>query len=572
MLSNNPMAQAIEMERCRRDAVYFVREWGWTYDPRVTGEGGGPAPDWDTWDDEEIARQLESVSTDGIINDDAPAWMPFALWPRQEEMLRWFDKMVAFKVDGLVEKSRDSGFTWLAAAWAVHKWRFYPGFDIAFGSRKLELVDQLGDPKTIFSKIRSFISQLPVWMLPEGYDSRHHDNYLRILNPANGNSITGEGGKEMGRGGRVRAYFIDEAGFLEKAEDTDRATDATTNTRIWGSTVNGPGNLFYRKRHDGRLKPQQIFIFRAEDDPRKTPEWLAAKEAATEPHVFASEYMRDYTASIEGICIPGAWVQSAFEIYDLLRARGIVMEPGTFGIVGLDVGGGGKGKSVAVGRFGPLVMVPKSWGQPDTTETANKGLDYAEEARATRSDGTPCHIRLLNFDSPGIGAGVQSAIKKGRRGITTQGINTGVAPTDRRWPDGETSEEKFANLKAELWFVGRARFKATHEMKLWLQGKQGGKQHSVSDLISLPPLSHGLDVAALSSQLSVIKWNRNEKGKFAMETKIALATRGIASPDHADGLMLTMQESSAVANLLAAFGVRPRPPGSGQQNRRPGRR
>jgi hypothetical protein len=390
---------------------------------------------------------------------------------------------------------------------------------------------------------------LPAWMLPEGYDRRAHDKAMLLMSGPEGNTIRGEAGDQMGRGGRSTVYIIDEGAFIERAERVEASTSANSDVRIWGSSANGPGNLFHQKRFDGSMRPDQVFRLHWTDDPRKTKEWAAAKEASMLPHIWASEYEIDYSASVEGICIPAPWVASAKRIAKLMAERNTPIEPTVTGIGGLDVGGG-KAKSVFVARFGPVVATPVSRGDPDTTETALWGLDQAQACIVKRSDGTECKVRTLNFDNVGIGLGVSSTLSKaGRKGLSTIGVNVGVPASDTKWPDGETSEEKFGNLKAEVWMTAAERFKATHEMVLFIEGKPGGIEHPPSELISIPDESAGPDAAALAAQLSLPKKGRNEKGKITIESKDHLAKRGIASPDHAEGLILTFVEGKDVVAM-----------------------
>jgi len=184
-IGNDPNRIALELERCRRDPVYWVNAWTWTYDPR-----------------ERVAR------------------LPFDLFPRQEEFLRWLAERDALQESGLAEKSRDVGFTWLCTVYAVHCWLFRLGDSTGFGSRKLDLVDDIGNPDCIFEKIRYLIANLPKWMLPRGFSVAQHDKYCTLVNPEAGCTITGEGGVEIGRGGRKSRYFVDEAAFLPRPRAT----------------------------------------------------------------------------------------------------------------------------------------------------------------------------------------------------------------------------------------------------------------------------------------------------------------------------------------------------------------
>ena len=94
-----------------------------------------------------------------------------------------------------MEKSRDCGVSWLCVGFTVCMWLFRPGFAAGFGSRKEELVDKKGDPKSLFEKIRPFIRLIPKEFRPEGYKEQEHATYMRQLNPKNGATIVGESGR-----------------------------------------------------------------------------------------------------------------------------------------------------------------------------------------------------------------------------------------------------------------------------------------------------------------------------------------------------------------------------------------
>jgi phage terminase large subunit len=503
----------VEREKCRADILYWFDKWVMTYDPRLVGKPGG-------------------------------AFVPFKLWPKQREVVLWLLERIRASEEGLVEKSRDVGITYLCSGVALHQWLFEPGFKATFGSRKVDLVDKKDNPDSIFAKLRIMLSRLPVEMLPKGFSWAQHDNYMRIVNPETGSIISGEGGEDMGRGGRSSLYVVDEAAYVPNAETVEKALSGNTDCVIWVSSVNGMGNLFARKRHS-ILKPHQIARIHWRDDPRKTEGWAAGKQASfSDPTTWASEYDIDYTASVEGICIPALWVESAKRLREL-EPR---LKPSNAGVVGLDVGAG-KAKSVAIPRKGPVVERPQARGDPDTIGTAWWGMETAVE--------TGCDA--LNFDAPGVGAGVSSALmhreddaERAKRfhHLSVTAVNTGLPPTERQWPDGRTSEEIFGNLKAEVWWLCRTALQRTHEHVLWLLGKENGKEHPVTDLLALPSGDKESDMLCL--QLSLVKWGRNDRGKIVIERKDALAKRGISSPDHADALMLTFVEPDvpAVAMFL----------------------
>lgn len=495
--------------------LYWFDTWVWTFNPRLLGKPGG-------------------------------SYVRMVLWKRQRELVTWFYNSIVNQEEGAVDKSRDIGFTYIAVGVCLWFWLYHPGFKATFGSADADLVDSRDDPDSIFEKLRIIARRLPAWMLPASFNWRIHDNLNRFANPDNGSMISGEAGDEMGRGGRSTIFIVDEAAFIARAHRVERAVSGNTDCTIWASTSNGPGTHFFRKKH--RLALGRVFRFHYSDDPRKSPEWVATKRASMDPIAWASEYEIDDTASVEGVCIPAKWVESAKKIKHLVRVL-----PDLEGVAGLDVGGG-KAKSVFVARFGAVVGDIVSWGDPDTIETANRGLDAAEAATAPDNNGKPSRIVRLLFDNIGIGQGVVSALIHAKRpGMRTFGINVGDRPSETRWADGKTSREKFVNLKADCWFLARQRFKNTHEMVLWLENpaQEGAVEHPLEDLISLPDDSLSTDAQALNFQLSLPKWFRNEAGKTIIESKIDLSRRGIPSPDHAEAFILTFADPGPGSLLIS---------------------
>lgn len=500
---------AAERDRCGRDAdgiIYWFNNYVWTYDPRLTGKR----------------------NPDGT---PMSPYVPFRLWPRQEAYIRWLHDRVEANEEWLGEKSRDTGVSYLCCGYALNRWLFVPGFKTTFGSRKAEYVDKSGQPDSLFEKLRIMARRLPNWMMPDGFHWPIHSLFMRLMNPATGAIISGEGGEDMGRGGRSSLYIVDEAAFVPNAESVEKALSGNTDCVGWVSSVNGMGNLFARKRHS-IMKPHQVFRLHWRDDPRKTEEWAAAKEASlSDPTAWASEYEIDYAASLEGVCIPAKWVEAARRIA-LLEPR--ILETNIEPVVGLDVGAG-KAKSVAITRRGAVVAPASSRGDPDTIGTAHWALDIARAAQAA----------VLNFDSPGVGVGVTSALRHSElAALQVNPINTGDRPDERRrWEDGKTSDELFGNLKAEIWWLARVAFQRTYEHVLWLDGvssDKGAREHRFSELLALP--SGDPDSDKLVAELSVVRYFKNEKGKIVIETKKQLQARGIKSPDYADAFVLTFAE------------------------------
>lgn len=460
-----------ELRRCADDVVYFCDAYVKTYDPRKS-----------------------------------PAFIPFTLFDRQKELLLWLSDRRAANESGLVEKSRDSGLTWLCCVYAVHQWIFRDAVSIGFGSRKLELVDKVADPDSILEKCRIILRNLPEWLLPSSFDVTKHAGFCKILNPATGATITGEGGDNIGRGGRKTIFFLDEAAFIEHPHLVDAALSQTTNCCIHVSTPNGSGNAFYRRRFSGKLP---VFTFHWRDDPRKGEAWYAKQKEELDPVTVAQEIDIDYTASIEGIVIPASWVKAAINLK--LPASGRK-------IGGYDVADEGANKNVLIARQGPVVYGVKHWRQMNTTQSAHRSADESEKLG----------VEILNYDVVGVGAGIKGAYSAMERqiGFKLVPINTGDSPTDTRWPDNESSKDKFINLRAEGWWTLRRRFEKTYEYVTQ------EIKHPVDELISVP------NEPELIAQLSQPLWFRTETGKIKIEAKDQMRKRGVHSPDYADALVM----------------------------------
>lgn len=520
-----------ERKRCAdgvEGCIHWINSWVWTYNPKLLG------------------------TRDPVTGKQVPLFLPFKLFPRQVEVIRWIHDRVENQEPGAMKKSRDIGATYLFGVYAIWRWLFndVDGFNATFASRDLDLVDKPGDPDSIFEKLRIMLRRLPTWMLPEDFDWNKHSTKASLINPNTSAAITGDGGKNMGRGGRSSMYVLDEAGHIENAEAIEAALTGNTDCVLLVSSANGMGNLFFRKCHGG-LPAEHVFEYHYRDDPRKTPEWVKAKRRVTTAVVWASEYEIDFAASLEGVICPAAWVRSSQE---LRRRVGIRPIKGG-AVAGLDVGAGGKGKSVFISRNGPYVRVPVSRGDPDTINTAYWAIELS------RLHG----VKMLNYDAPGVGVGVTSTLNKVpqiehdgpiRPAFGVVGVNTGEhAPSRREWPDGRTSEETFGNLKAEIWWLCRTGLQKAHEKLAFLngdldeKGEPWGVDHPLDECLLLPAGDPEADL--LAAQLSMITFGHNVPGKIVIETKAALKKRGIPSPDYADALVLTYVDKRAVYNIDA---------------------
>ena len=362
----------------------------------------------------------------------------------------------------------------------------------------------------------------------KGWSPARHAKYCTIVSPKNDSTITGEGGSEIGRGGRKSRYFVDEAAFLPNPKVTEAALSRTTRVRIDVSTPNGTGNPFHTRRFSGTVP---VFTFHWRDDPRKDDAWYEReKRRIGDSVIIAQELDIDYNASIEGVCIPAAWVHSAVRL--ALHSSGLP-------VAGWDVADEGRCRNVLVCRSGPVITDIHDWAQMDIVQSTHYAADQCREMEIT----------ALNYDGIGVGAGVRGVFNnlETSPGFRTTAVNVGESPSDAIWPDGKTSKERFRNLRAELWWLLRSRFEKAHSHALYLMGNPEGATFPDDEMISIP--NHPF----LISQLSLPLYKFTETGKVQIESKRDMQKRGIVSPDFADALALAFAPVSGswvdVANL-----------------------
>jgi len=185
--------------------------------------------------------------------------VPFVLYPYQERGLDVIFDSLEQSFDVSVEKSRQMGASWLFALVIHYCWLFRQGQNFLMLSRSDEYVDRSNEPKSLFWKLDFINNNLPMWLLPEGWNKGKHRLVKRMINPANGNTIVGEATTEdSGRGGTFTAVLHDEFGACDVGMGILKSTRAATGTRWFNSTPKGTGNAHYRIVQLSRQNPQQV--------------------------------------------------------------------------------------------------------------------------------------------------------------------------------------------------------------------------------------------------------------------------------------------------------------------------
>jgi phage terminase large subunit len=499
-IRKDPSVLPLLCEYYKDNPAQFIIDWGMTIDPRNVEQG-------------------------------LPTCIPFILFPKQEEWVNFIMNCWLNQKPGISEKSRDMGLSWLSAGLASTLCLFNDGMMIGFGSRKEEYVDKIGDPKSIFYKIREFIANVPPEFRP-GWDKVRHGRYMRIEIPHRQSVMAGEAGDNLGRGNRTGIYFVDEAAHLLRPDLAEASLSQTTNCRQDISTPWGMANPFARKRFGGKI---EVFTFHWRDDPRRDQAWYDKKcKEIDDPVIIAQELDLNYSASVEGILIPAEWVQAAIDAHLKLKLTISGRRKG-----GLDVADEGRDKNVLAGIQGILLEFIEGWSgkNQDIFATVEHVYDLCDRHEYPE----------VQYDADGLGAGVRGDARVIQARRTEKGLNSplfnpfrGSAavlnPTGFVFPlkvgqvrdraRDRTNEDYFGNLKAQCWFLLAERFKKTYRAVV------EGATYDPDELISIS--SNLSKLSQLVIELSQPTRSFNPAGKLIIDKM----PEGALSPNYADAVMI----------------------------------
>ncbi|MBV9982274.1 hypothetical protein [Bradyrhizobium sp.] len=397
--------------------------------------------------------------------------MPLILFLRQEDLVLFLWGCLKNEESGLVEKCRDMGATWVCVAFSVWLWLFWPGASIGWGSRERDLVDKIGDPDSIFEKFRMLIRGLPPEFLPAGFKIGEHLTFMRIVNPENDATITGDIGDNIGRGGRKLIFFKDESAHYQRPELIEAALADNTRVQVDISSVNGPGNVFHRRReagfdwYRGADIPKgrtRVLVLDWRDHPAKSQAWYDQRRQKAEDdgllHIHAQEVDRNYFAAVQGVIIPAPWVKAAIDAHLKLG-----FDDSGGWCAALDVADEGLDTNALAKRKGVILRHVEEWGERDTAVTTRRAIGACEGHGPIE----------LEYDSIGIGAGIKAEANRlidenlMPKEIQLVPWNAGakVLHPEKRVVEGDKQSPKWedfaANLKAQGWWSLRTRFEKT---------------------------------------------------------------------------------------------------------------
>jgi hypothetical protein len=403
-LRRDPSMLPVLKDLYKRSPEQWIADWACTYDPR------------------NAERNLPTIT-------------PLIPMPFQIMFVQFVHQCWRTQQYGLCEKSRETGMSWLCVAFAVWLCTHYRGVSVGFGSHKAELVDELGNPKSLFEKMRILLRHLPVEF--RGGWTEEHSKRNQIDFPAMGSRCTGEAGDNIGRGDRTSLFFCDEAAHQEHPLLIDAALAATTNCRIDVSSVKGMGNPFAQKVHEGVLP-----VFRASwrDDLRKDAEWMEKMREKVGDMIFGQEFSADYMAGVDGQLIEGHKLAACVDAHKKL---GIV--PTGRPRAGLDIAGTGRDLTALAIRHGVVLKHVSMWRSDSVKQSTARALGIMREFDCV----------YLDYDGNGIGYSVDEFVVEltdaGKRPIATSFMaSEKPANSNRNFPGGTVkNEDLLKNKKAQ---------------------------------------------------------------------------------------------------------------------------
>lgn len=267
--NRNAKARAYIHYLCQRPenpaegCIFFIENFCWSFDPRP---------------------------------EHAPHHLPFILFDYQKDAIRWMIDHIDNGKDGLIEKSRDMGASWLFfVVIPIWYWLFRDGVNILIGSYKEALVDNRADD-SLFGKIDYVIRSLPNWMLPKKFNFEKHRTKLKLTNPENFNQIIGDTMNPLfGRGTRKTVVLFDELGFWDYAKDAWEGTGDATSCRIANSTPHGYN--YYSMLRDSGI---DVVTLHWKQHPLKDQQWYEFECARRTEEEVAQELDISYEKSREG--------------------------------------------------------------------------------------------------------------------------------------------------------------------------------------------------------------------------------------------------------------------------------
>jgi hypothetical protein len=445
--------------------------------------------------------------------------IPFVLYERQEELVRWLWYRLIKKENGIIDKARDLGASWSFVAFSVWLLLFQRDYSVGFYTYKERECDYKGDLSTLFGKARFILTHLPIM-----FRRQIIDKYMYIRNEETGTDIAGASGDNPGRSGRRTVFYKDESAFYQRPELIEAALSETSDCIIDISTHSGLDTLFYKKIEAGKTN---TFTLNWYDNPNHTQEWYDKKKAKAIAegllHIFKREIERDPYGSIDAIIMPVSWLNMCVENTDY--------ETGKI-VAGLDVADEGKDTNALAITVGNNLVHLDEWGEGDTGKTADRAIWKAVEYKCNE----------FRYDATGVGAGIKARARQIKEEnpdneilnkMKIVGWNAGGAvkrPDEEDYGDLK-NKDMFENAKAQAYWLVRDYVYNTYK-------KMIGEKYDSTKIISFNGIKNNSKRLKLIGEMSQVQKRQSSKGKVMIEKK----PKGKKSPNLCEAYILTQCE------------------------------
>lgn len=465
-------------EVCSKDLILFTSTFVFTLDPR-------------------------------LVAQNKPALVPFIPFPKQIDYLNLRLSCIETGDNTVLLKSRDAGASYIALIHQSHSFLFNKNATTGLLSKKIDLVDRLGDANTLFEKLRQIFKYFPKWLLP--LDKDYFSGFARMVNYEKNNSIVGFSGEDAGRSGR--AYFLDwdEVAFCPYAESQAMAMSQTTNVLFLTSTPNGKNNYFAKQYLTSNWK--KIFIH-WKDDPRKDQAWYEKQCEKLDPRSVAIEIDGSFEESSEGAIFIYKHLEKCLNAFDQLYSGGTPIIS-----AGLDI---------SLGKLDECVFTILVAGCIVKEQIVLKEPDLVSLAYKVHQLCCDYNVDVLGLDTIGIGEGVSHIMARMNKRYDLVPIRGNAACTNQYFEEYDAkAKDLFRNLRAEMYYSLARKVKNTFQFLSGL--RQWDQTECISFILS--------DYTTLFSQLESIELIKKPNAdKSQIMSKEEMKSMGLKSPDRADSL------------------------------------
>lgn len=427
------------------------------------------------------------------------------------------------KVRAVILKGRQQGCSTLIQG------RFFHKVVTTRGKKAFILTHDKEATKNLFTMAVRFNENIEPGLLPAPDTENAKELYFREFD--SGYSVGTAGNKSVGRSQTIQLFHGSEVGFWSYAEDHAKGilqavSDEAGTEIILESTANGIGNYFHSRwltAMGGDSEYQAIFLpWYWQDEYKSTAQGfqrneeeeylfkLYSQDGLTDDHLAwrrnkISSLSKDYDAGLEQFKqeypfsateaflnpIQNVFINARF----VTKARKADIAGSGALIIGVDVAVGNNDRTAIIRRKGRLAYNLEKLANHNTMEICGRLKRIILEEKPSK----------VYVDCIGIGAGVVDRMQEMGFDMV-EGVNVARSANDK---------EKFKNLRAELW----------SDMRDWLYQEMP---------VQIP------DSDELHGELCSLGFKYDSSGRLQIESKDDLKARGMASPDGADSLMLTM--------------------------------